>query len=977
MPKIAGCLPDPRKEELAKIAHEFEIDAKVKAFGYNDVSTAEWLWNKYVGHPRDPKKPISPTDLKKYKLGLAEFRDTIGKQESAFGRLFKIPKALMRKLPESSYFIEEMSNATSFRQKHLKESSVELKAITDGLYDMILNGDYYGGVPWSKSEFEKYREMESILEQAKTPEERHAALVDVTKMVGVRDGNNNPVGGKILWRFNDLITFRKQPQGEVENKIVENWSVLRKRSANLLLNGIEQSKAIIKTYHDPTLKKNMLGALDKLQAAAERIHFQQGIDAQKTDRPDQFFDLSKTEMKVYDSETGTVKPYRMIDEHGKRVIPRELTKYAPEYVIELANVVREITDYASNSSDPKWQGATPEQMRVKIDKNIDLGRMINRLKSRTDVENGKFYSLDPIYYLNKYIQDVAHFNYVTRINLAYKKAADKMWDITRTHRAGTELGDYAQQMVDMITEIRDSGLNNYEGTIPEMDEVVRLINGMEYVSKLGWSIRGGLRNRSQMLFDWIRYGTKAYTVSRNFYNASNDNIRMADEQLSRFGFFFGEKATAASTAVATAGSIQEVAPPGTIMTQEGGLRRETPSAVSKIATGVSEFASKGTIGGVKVAPAATGPLQIAENANRKGTFKKAFAMTYTLMDRNRAYHAEKWMEQTKSKEPPDRKVLDEHMAHMAGNAAMKAVGDLHFHYDNWAKAKALQTRGNPVGALVGQFQTYRFGLWDLQWQLLKDAKRGVGAGKYGLFETDAAGKVTRIMPEIQAAMRYLSLYSLIVPAASAFGPFGINYGNLIQNETYDTLQRYFEFYTADEEDPAQLEDKYGQFFGKSALAGSLGPFMSDVLTMVDMFDVYGGPGVTPEELQDTMKMRYDPDDPDWWYKVARVANIQGSRTGWHTIPALLQGQLERAFRVETGLYKPKHLYDWMRDSDDAYFKQRKDWLYNNPYSPISWAYTGERMFGVGPALPKIGKKKKRRKNQAAMTVLEGMLAGKY
>ena len=126
-----------------------------------------------------------------------------------------------------------------------------------------------------------------------------------------------------------------------------------------------------------------------------------------------------------------------------------------------------------------------------------------------------------------------------------------------------------------------------------------------------------------------------------------------------------------------------------------------------------------------------------------------------------------------------------------------------------------------------------------------------------------------------------------------------------------------------------------------------------------------------------MKMRYDPNDPDWWYKIARVANIQASRTGWHTIPALLQGQLERAGRVETGLYKPKHLYDWMRDSDDAYFKQRKDWLYNNPYSPINWAYTGERMFGVGPALPKIKKKKKRRKNQEAMTVLEGMLAGKY
>ena len=72
-----ACLPDKNKEELAKIARVFESDAKVKAFGYNDVSTAEWLWNKYVGHPRDPKKPISPTDLKKYKLGLEEFKSAL------------------------------------------------------------------------------------------------------------------------------------------------------------------------------------------------------------------------------------------------------------------------------------------------------------------------------------------------------------------------------------------------------------------------------------------------------------------------------------------------------------------------------------------------------------------------------------------------------------------------------------------------------------------------------------------------------------------------------------------------------------------------------------------------------------------------------------------------------------------------------------------------------------------------------------
>ena len=64
-------LSDPLKKELLKVATEFEKDAKVKAFGYNDPSTGEWLWNKYVGSPRDPLKPINPTDLKRYKAGLA------------------------------------------------------------------------------------------------------------------------------------------------------------------------------------------------------------------------------------------------------------------------------------------------------------------------------------------------------------------------------------------------------------------------------------------------------------------------------------------------------------------------------------------------------------------------------------------------------------------------------------------------------------------------------------------------------------------------------------------------------------------------------------------------------------------------------------------------------------------------------------------------------------------------------------------
>ena len=97
-------------------------------------------------------------------------------------------------------------------------------------------------------------------------------------------------------------------------------------------------------------------------------------------------------------------------------------------------------------------------------------------------------------------------------------------------------------------------------------------------------------------------------------------------------------------------------------------------------------------------------------------------MNFTTMNKNRDFFKRQWMESKKTDKPPSEEVLTSYIEHLAGNAAAKTTRDLHFEYDNWAKAKVLQTKGNPVGALVGQFQTYRFSLWDMQWQMLKDLK---------------------------------------------------------------------------------------------------------------------------------------------------------------------------------------------------------------------------------------------------------------
>ena len=59
-------------------------------------------------------------------------------------------------------------------------------------------------------------------------------------------------------------------------------------------------------------------------------------------------------------------------------------------------------------------------------------------------------------------------------------------------------------------------------------------------------------------------------------------------------------------------------------------------------------------------------------------------------------------------------------------------------------------------------------------------------------------------------------------------------------------------------------------------------------------------------------MNFDPTNEKWWYNAARIFSIQGARTGWHTLPAVLKGQMEKALRVETGIFQPRWMKNWRK-----------------------------------------------------------------
>lgn len=916
-----------RVKDVKKVVSGFVSNPKVVATGYGDFSTFKWLWNKATGTPWDPVTfKIDKSDIARFKVEASDFISEIGKNPAGWRQWFKLPKRLTDKMPETEAFTQGISDAISFRQRHLRENGVKVDSMLKGLEKMFHMEEYYGKAI-KKSDYKEYQNLELELELAKSVTQRRKALDKIIKKAGLKDSDNNPVLGQILFRFNDLITFRSNAKNEVERQIQRDWNDVRKDSASMALSGINHAKRLIQTVKDLPTRHRLKLAISRLESAANRIFFQSKTDNLKIVKdPDlSQFRIKENEIKVYDADSNTMKPHKVYDPStNKFETPIELTKYAPEYVIELANTTRYITEFAMNPKDARFKDMTADKILNEIETKVDLGAMINRLKAKGDAQSEHFYSLDPAFYLKKYIHDVSHFNFATKIHLDYKNAVDKMFSVIRKGKYNTaELSDWAKSHLDVLTDIKDSALNMHEGKIAEMNNVVRAITGLEYISKLGFSIKGAIKNRTQGLFDFIQFGTRIYTKVPDFYSSNKMHVEMADRQMNRFGFKFGEKATAAGIAEATRGSI-DIEKANRIDPEKG----LTIEGMSK-----GTVANRAIDASADFASGFWGPLSHkgVENSNRINTFKRSFALTYMEMMKQSDYWAKEWMRSRNTKVEPSDKQLAEFIEYKAGNLAANMVKTLHFEYDRWAKAKVLKTG---PGQVVGQFQTFKFAFWDLQYQMLKGAVKDARAG--------TMIRDGKISPEVARAMRLLSMYSFITYGISALTDH--DFTNVIQNDSFQFMGQIKDWLTADpdsattnEEFEREVKKKHMSFFGGGPLVGNMGPAVNDLLALAELYDFWDR---TPAEYQELLHHKYNPDDPKWNENVDRI--IMGNalaRWKWHVIPSLLRGSEESTLRQVTGLYQPKWVDKWipidpfnMRDMDESFSKQRRDWLKDKPWS---------------------------------------------
>ena len=515
----------------------------------------------------------------------------------------------------------------------------------------------------------------------------------------------------------------------------------------------------------------------------------------------------------------------------------------------------------------------------------------------------------------------------------YKNAADKMMEVIRRGKhSKKDHGQWAKGMLDIITDVKDSALNMHEGKIGEMDNLVRFVTGAEYISKLGLSVRGALKNRTQALFDYVQFGSNIFRKIPNFYDSNVLHVEASNRQMNRFGLMFGEKATAATVATSTRGSL-DVDTKGRLSEPDKGFQRVDMAGGSKVVEGMSWMADKTSFMHKNV-----------ENKNRVNTFKRAFAMSYMEMSKNKDYWIRDWKNKHKTNIDPTTEQLNKHIEYLSGNAAANMVRTLHFEYERWAKAKAFQTG---PGQVLGQFQTFRWAFFDLQYQYIKNAKKDIMSGN--MFTKDG------VSPHVSRAMRLMALYSIMTYGLSAVT--NLDFTNLVSNDTFDYMSQVKDWLLSDPDsatDPEhklrEAKKKYGAFFGAGPILGNLGPLVSDVAALAELYDFWDR---TPEEYEELLNKNYDPEDEDWKYQRDRIFSNAGARWKWHVIPSLLKGNYEQAARQVTGLYKPKWVDEWIpidpfsnRDTDESFYKQRYDWLKESPWS-VANVYAELPVVGLG------------------------------
>tara|TARA_R110000824_G_scaffold87475_1_gene215627 strand:+ start:15547 stop:18273 length:2727 start_codon:yes stop_codon:yes gene_type:complete len=548
----------------------------------------------------------------------------------------------------------------------------------------------------------------------------------------------------------------------------------------------------------------------------------------------------------------------------KKLLPDEKAGYYPHFRYDL-NVqfldglmpkLQKLAVDSNIANEAGIKGAVDQVdlMKAAVD-DINL-YMSKRIKARTKDLDNSLYSMNFPVTVKRYLDEINRFNFVAHTQ---KYTREVLKDAINTFKQGKDLEGYGTQFVEMVKEMNSAQLGTKEIANPEWNNLSRAILNMEFVSKLGWNARSGVKNATQGLLNLVEFGPMHMLKMKSFYRDAKMQ-EAVDLAMAESGLRFD------SGTPELEGFGNQKAFRHTINLAGNEITFTKPSKMSQFADATGWLAGKSGVF-----------MRGIENFNRKTTYKLAFYKMYDSLYKNTGYR-DAW--QGGKKSPQTDKQWKSHVMHKSRLYSERMVTLLHFDYSSVSKSQLLRS---PVGRFMFQFQHYGMKFGEYNFGLLRNAKHGLMAGEIGF------------SGEVGKAYRMGIAYFMVPALLSAL--MKTDWTRVIQHDSQSRMSQWWDFFTGDEEEFQRAS------FGRGAIGALIGaPVFSDALALGELAELWElDPDGWAALLAGYNNMGESTEDQKI-RKLISTINVQMGRTIYTTGDMIFDGHGGQAAFFEAGLF---------------------------------------------------------------------------
>ena len=840
---MAGCSPEKKARiDLLLEIHDTwfdkksDIGKKIHAVTGGDVRYWKQFYEAEMRSDFDYGELPKIKRLKALNRKMKKFANNVSKKPGNFAKWFYLPENVMSKNPTTKDYFDNVVRAGNFYRGNMHKVTSNLNTIVD----LVNMSSKENGI-MTKFGITRNKAQKTLAEM----EAKYQALLNTDKDEANRywkDKLQDLSYDSELEVMQNLHELMIDPSRLTKNK----KEAIRKYGTNLV-----QAADLWHNTMAPQLWKVLNEGINDYITVLESNKTALGIEQRVID-------------KIKDNLLTK-------DEHGKWSMKKE-ADYFPTQYLDIIPTFNTLTESIwSGEADKKMGDVNKyiDKITEEISNNLKLdGNTFERNNKRPTRVSKNVLSI-----IDTYAKGATRFNYTARITRDTVKA---LQDLQGFKVRAEDMDDHIKFLADYVKDTHSSavGLDMKQS---KFGKIARAITSWQFMSKLGFNVRGAARNATQSLQNFIYFGYKGIRDYHKF-GKGDEMQRIMTEEMKRHGVFFT--------------NLEELAMPAELLPSTKMVDGRLIEAAPTTAENFTQFLER-------VAKVSGKPMQWVENeVNRSLTFKIAFSKSWNeLTGREDIIRRE--LEKSK---PGEGKLIEkrikQYIARKSSNFAASAVKELHYEYTPFAKPKILR---NPAGAVAGQFSTYGINFFEYNRKIIAEGGDSILARDWN---SEQAWRMYRL------GLTYLAIDGMLSPLLST------DISKLVQHDTKERMEQLYTWFTGSEAEKKKV------FFGKGPLIGTFGgPFVSDLITVGqltnfmrmkdnDMMSYLAGYQDFAERTKDEKVFEY-----------VRLLNTQLARTLYSTVPKMVNGTgFTTLIGSELGLYGSSKLN---AQHDNLFKKARK------------------------------------------------------